>query len=168
MVSIERNQLEVIVEGEVLNKDTISKYLSEIINDKKLEETYIDLISYYGVLADKDHIVINMPEFEPYAIESGEAVLVLSNKTENNRRVLMTRKAGMKIFDKKSISGVLKFSGVFQATGPNINKVLKEIENPNHDKWSVDRASDKKRAKQFLDFVTKFIKKAVIDEYQEK
>ena len=168
LFSIERNQLEVIVEGEVLNKDTISKYLSEIISDKRLEKTYIDLISYYGVLADKDHIVINMPEFEPYAIESGEAVLVLSNKTENNRRVLMTRKAGMKIFDKKSISGVLKFSGVFQATGPNINKVLKEIENPNHDKWSVDRASDKKRAKQFLDFVTKFIKKAVIDEYQEK
>lgn len=168
LVSIYRNQLEVIVENELLNKETMATHIQTIMSDKKLSKKYMDLISYYGVLSDPTRIVRQLPKFEAYQIKEGEALLILSNKTENNRRVLMTRKAGMKIFDKKSISGVLKFSGVFQATGSTINKVLKDLENPNHDKWSIDRATDKKQAKLFLDFLTRFIKDAVTEEYQEK
>lgn len=80
----------------------------------------------------------------------------------------MTRKAGMKIFNKNRISGILKFSGIFQALGSNINTALKEIENPNHNKWSVDRAEKKEDAQKLLDHITKFIKDAVTDNYQEK
>lgn len=117
---------------------------------------------------DVGHIRVDMPAFDSFNIQEGEAFLLLSNNTNNNRKVLMTRKAGMKIFDKNRVSGVIKFSGIFQAIGPNINKVLKEMENPNHDKWSEDRSSQKKTAKEFLNFITRFIKDAVIKHYQEK
>jgi len=168
LVSINRKQLEVFMDDEFLTQKTISKHISEIKKDKRLAKRYIDLTSYYGVIEDKNHIAIDMPGYEGYGIKKGEAVLLLSNLSENNRKVLMTRKAGMKIFDKNRISGILKFSGVFYATGTNINKILKELENPNHDKWSVDRAIDKKQARLFLNHITNFIKDSVIQHYQEK
>lgn len=168
LISIHRNQLVVEVEDETLTSDTLPKYISDISTDKKLSKQYSELLSYYGVLSDGDHIVIEMPGFDFYGIEDGEAILLLSNKTENNRKVLMTRKAGMKIFDKNRISGIIKFSGVFQATGTSINRILKELENPNHDKWSVDRAMNKDQAKLFLEHITRFIKDTVIEHYQEK
>lgn len=168
LVSIEYEQLEVMVEDKVISKNSIQQYVDMIRADKKLSKQYIDLLSYYDVLADTEHIVVEFPGFEGYKIKDGEAILLLSNKTENNRKVLMTRKAGMKIFDKNRISGILKFSGVFQATGAHINKILKELENPNHDKWSVDRAQNKRQAKWFLNHVTRFIKDAVVEHFQEK
>lgn len=168
LLSINKNKLVVNVAGKKVNSATIADYLDEIKANKKLEKQYDNLVSYYDVLSDEQHIKFNMPAFPELGIEDDEAVLLLSNKGRNNRKVLMTRSAGMKIFDKKRISGILKFSGVFQATGTHINSILKSLENPNHDKWSVDRAVDKKQAKAFLKHVSDFIKQKITEQYQEK
>ena len=168
LVSIHRQQLEVSVDGDSITTETTAQYIENIKMDKKLTRQYSDLISYSGVLFDVNHIKVTMPGFAAYGIEDGEATLLLSNQVEPNRRILMTRKAGMKIFDQKYISSILKFSGIFQAKGSNINRILKEFENPNHDKWSIDRADNKKNAKLFLDHITKFIKDTVKEHFQEK
>lgn len=168
LVSLQENQLNVEVDGNVISFDKIPTYLEEISIDKKLSKLYSDLQSYYAVLQDKGHLKFELKGFESYGISPDEAVLLLSNKTENNRRVLMTRRAGMKIFDLKGFGSILKFSGVFQAKGNTINALLKQLENPNHDKWSAERHENKKMADKFLKQMNKFIRDTVKETYLEK
>lgn len=80
----------------------------------------------------------------------------------------MTRNAGMKIKDLNRISSVLKFSGIFYAHGANINRILKQLENPNHNDWSKDRAAKPKEAAKFLKAMNRFIKETIKQTYTEK
>ena len=78
------------------------------------------------------------------------------------RRVLQTRRSGMTIFERNRINGSIPFSGVFYATGRELNIFLKNLENVNHDNWSSDREDDsnRKKTEQFL--------KALYHWYKEK
>lgn len=136
------NKLEVVIDNSILlNYDTVGKVIEEIRADKKLLKKYEYLPGYYDVLQDEERKEFKLTGFEEHGIEDGEATLYTSNKGDDiNRRVLMTRNAGMKIKDLNRISSVLKFSGIFYAHGANINRILKQLENPNHNDWSKDRS----------------------------
>ncbi|RGI29684.1 hypothetical protein [Melissococcus sp. OM08-11BH] len=168
LVSIQENQLNVVVDGSTIRYENLHIYLNEIALDKKLKKVYPDIQGYYDVLQDSEHLKFEFKGFESYGINSDEATLFLSNKTENNRKVLMTRHAGMKIFDLKGFGAILKFSGIFKAKGEKINSLLKQLENPNHDKWSSERHENKKMADKFLKQMNKFIRDTVKETYLEK
>ncbi|WJP97269.1 hypothetical protein [Macrococcus bovicus] len=168
LISMKRKQLEVEICGEKLSYDQIPTYLEEIKNNKRLTKLYGDFEGYYNTLEDSDSKIFYLTGFQDFKIDENEACLILSQNDAYNRKVLMTREAGMKIFDMKSFGSLLKFSGIFQATGPNINALLKKLENPNHDKWSEERHEDKKMAKKFLNQLTYFIRQNVKDTFQEK
>jgi hypothetical protein len=167
LVSIYRGLVEVTISGDEINKSSMGRFIEKIRGDKKTARTYSDLIAYYGVLEDPNHIAVTMPAYEGYDIQTGEAILVMSNQGDNNRRALMTRSAGMKIFDQKNISGALQFSAIFMAHGKTINKELKQLENPNHDNWSKDRGDNPAKAKKLLDFIRNFVKETIIKQYKE-
>src|SRR5699024_6897449 len=75
---------------------------------------------------------------------------------------------GMKIKDLNRISSIIKFSGIFYAHGKNINRILKQLENPNHNDWSKDRSETPKKDGRFLKDMNRFIKKTIKDTYNEK
>jgi hypothetical protein len=170
LLAIWQEKLEVVIQGEIINKNAVDAHIQKIQFDEKLAKQYADILSYYTVLKDSQKIAIPLPSYHDLGIQENEAFLWLTNQEFPNRKVLMTRLSGMKIFDKNRISGTIKFSGIFHAEGGNINRVLKQIENPNHDKWSEDRAEkkDKKNVKAFLSWLTKWIKDEVKHHYQEK
>lgn len=170
LFSFYMNKLEVVINNRILlNYDTVGKVIEEIRADKKLLKKYEYLPGYYDVLQDEERKEFKLTGFEEYGIKDGEATLYTSNKGDDiNRRVLMTRNAGMKIKDLNRISSVLKFSGIFYAHGANINRILKQLENPNHNDWSKDRAAKPKEAAKFLKAMNRFIKETIKQTYTEK
>ena len=80
----------------------------------------------------------------------------------------MTREVGMKIDEQNRISSTLQFSGIFWANGEKINQLLKELENPNHDKWSEKRAADPKKMGEFLRSIRRFISTMIKNQYEQK
>ena len=101
--------------------------------------------------------------------DEGEAYLYLLNGEDLNRRVLMTRKTGMRIFEQKNISGSISFTGLLMITGTNMNTIFKEMENPAHNEWASDRyEKDPKLAKKAYADLRKFIRDTVKSNFQEQ
>ena len=169
LFSFYTNKLEVVIDNKyMLDYSKMNKIIEEIRNDKKLLRKYEYLPGYYDVLQDEDHKEFNLTGFKEYGIKDGEAILYTSNKGDVNRRVLMTRNAGMKIKDLNRISSIIKFSGIFYAYGKNINRILKQLENPNHNDWYKDRSETPKKDRKFLKDMNRFIKETIKDTYTEK
>lgn len=152
----------------------------ELMNERKLRDIYLrladttkkekpDSVSYYEVLQDDKKIVCQLDGLQEFQINPEETLLYLSaNVAHPNRRVMMSRKSGMKIYSQKGFSRTIKFSAVFCAVGDKINSILKQLENVSHDKWSPERYSDRKLASKFLKALKKSIKNAVIENCSPK
>lgn len=124
------NKLKVIVEDVVIDKTT----LPELLDD------YAELVTEN---ADKYYNVLTSPKttwFEENFFNKGLIRLGLIIEEDYPRSVAMIRKSGMKIMDRKGISGIIPFAGVMLILGDDINDFLRQIENPQHTKWEPDRA----------------------------
>lgn len=152
LVSIYKEELEVSVYGETINSESLGKIIESIDTDKLLRSEKMEFAAtqnYYKVLTSSESIVLNLPQdlVEKYAFikDVKDATLYLLNIEQANRKVLQTRKAGMKIYERGYINSIINFTGIFQATGTKLNEFLKDLENANHDKWSVDRKQGNNR-----------------------
>lgn len=174
LVSLFNNELVVEIYGDYISHENLSDSIKsiEIENltaDQKRE--FKNTTNYYKVLTDPNHVKVNFPDslVEKYGFinKADDAVLYLLDIDSANRKVLQTRKAGMKIFERSHIHGVINFSGVFQATGTELNKFLKDLENANHDKWSSDRKTGKEKrlADDFLRDLLHWYKSEVEENY---
>ncbi|NMB19064.1 MAG: hypothetical protein GX984_06400 [Erysipelothrix sp.] len=161
LVSIYFGKAEFIIEEEALTSETLNQHIQKFKDDKDFVETY----NYYSVLIDDNKVTFNLDErFEKYGYKAEDGIFYLSTSKEANRSVLMTRLSGMKIFDRRRISGSIQFNGIFRAEGKSINKFLKEMENPSHDNWNPELSSNKSLAKNLLDDLFHFFKKHVHEE----
>lgn len=176
LVALQNNKLEVIVDDETINELTLSDYLNSIKETLRIgkyvlstdeRNTFYNTYSYYLVLSSENKKIFTIPEewIEEYSFieDTNDATLYLVLDEEHpTRRVLQTRRSGMTIFERNRINGSIPFSGVFYATGRELNIFLKNLENVNHDNWSSDREDDsnRKKTEQFL--------KALYHWYKEK
>lgn len=165
MLSIYEEKLSVKIENIDINKGNIRELIYQLDNKK-----FRELKNYYSVLIDENKKIIELDErFEKYQVAKNEATLILSKKEDANRTVLMSRKAGMKIFDKNRISASIQFNGIFQAKGNILNEILKKMENPSHNDWIPDRyEEDVKKSEKLLTDIYRFIKEKVKENYEEK
>ena len=176
IVALQNNKLEVIVDDETINELTLSDYLNSIKETLRIgkyvlstdeRNTFYNTYSYYLALSSENKKIFTIPEewIEEYSFieDTNDATLYLVLDEEHpTRRVLQTRRSGMTIFERNRINGSIPFSGVFYATGRELNIFLKNLENVNHDNWSSDREDDsnRKKTEQFL--------KALYHWYKEK
>ena len=176
LVALQNNKLEVIVDDETINELTLSDYLNSIKETLRIgkyvlstdeRNTFYNTYSYYLALSSENKKIFTIPEewIEEYSFieDTNDATLYLVLDEEHpTRRVLQTRRSGMTIFERNRINGSIPFSGVFYATGRELNIFLKNLENVNHDNWSSDREDDsnRKKTEQFL--------KALYHWYKEK
>lgn len=101
--------------------------------------------------------------------EDGEATLYLMNGDDLNRRILMTRKTGMRLFEQKNINGSISFTGVLMITGSNMNSIFKQLENPAHNGWSPSRyEKDVKLAAKIYADLRKFMRDTVKELFQQQ
>ena len=158
----------------VFQKKLVVRINEFVINDENIEQLIMDLEdteenrtlkSYFAVLTSPDTVKVPYPAMtykRKLTFDEGEAHLYLLNGEDLNRRVLMTRKTGMRIFEQKNISGSISFTGLLMITGTNMNTIFKEMENPAHNEWASDRyEKDPKLAKKAYADLRKFIRDTV-------
>ncbi|MCD5460797.1 hypothetical protein ACXO18_06815 [Lactobacillus delbrueckii subsp. bulgaricus] len=156
-------KLRVYLNDEPIDAKKIKKTYLNKLNAHKQKKDKPNSVSYYEVLHDDNKIICHLNGLQDFGVAPEETLLFISANIENpNRRVLMSRKSGMKIYDQKGFSRTIKFSAIFCAVGDRINSILKQVENVSHDKWSPERYPDPQYANRFLRALRKSIKDAVI------
>lgn len=167
-ITIMNQQLIVRINDFEINHENITGLIDGLEDTK---ENRI-LKNYCEVLQSEKTIKIPYPEKKYKGgihFEEGEAELYLINGEDLNRRVLMTRKTGMRLFEQANISGTISFTGILRITGNNMNNIFKEMENPAHDKWEPNRyEADPKLADKIFADLRRFIRETVKENFQEK
>ncbi|MBU8791146.1 MULTISPECIES: hypothetical protein [Oceanobacillus] len=167
-ITVFQKKLVVKVNDMEINDHNIGQLIGELEDTKENQE----LKNYFQLLTSSKTIVIPYPAKkykQGIQFEEGEAELLLMNGEDLNRRVLMTRKTGMRIFEQKNISGSISFTGILMITGANMNNIFKQMENPAHNEWSESRyEKDPKLAKEIYTELRKFIRDTVKEKFQEQ
>lgn len=166
-ITIYENKLIVKINGFEINNNNIG----ELINKLEENEENRNLKNYFKILISDKTLKIPYPA-KKYGNEisfyEGEANLYLLNGEELNRKVLMTRKNGMSIYEQGHISGSISFTGILRITGKNMNNIFKQMENPAHNEWSPNRyEKNPKLADRIFKDLRKFIRDSVKENFQE-
>ncbi|WP_339252956.1 hypothetical protein NSQ43_03210 [Sporosarcina sp. FSL W8-0480] len=166
-ITIHQKKLIVRIEDEVISHENLGKLIQSLDETK---EEYRHVKSYYEVLISDKALSIPSPKRMYKTIgtfEEGEATLYIMKGDDLNRRVLMTRKAGMRLFEQNRISGSISFTGILIITGRHMNQVFKQMENPAHTLWEPNRyePSPKDAERAFSD-LRKFVRETVQKTFQ--
>lgn len=155
LMSIYRSQLNVIVGDNFINSQTLSKYIKRY--GLKLKQTS----SYYKVLTCLDTEVY---EKNFHNMGTLKLRVLISPDEKLNRKVLVTRNLGMKLFDLGNISRSISFSGILEMEGKVLNEYFREMETPAHDKWNPKLyKKNPKEAKKYLDELKNWIREIVLE-----
>lgn len=167
-ITVIQNKLVVKINDFEINHENIASLIDELDDS----EENIILKNYFELFASNLTVKIPYPAQKykhDIRFDEGEATLYLLNGEDLNRRVLMTRKTGMRIFEQKNISGTISFTGILMITGSHMNNIFKQMENPAHNEWSEERyEKDPKVAKKIYADLRKFIRDTVKEQFQEK
>lgn len=154
LLSIYRNQLSVKVGNHEINSESLPEYME--MYSYKIKETY----SFYQVLTDPNTKTFKK-EFHRLGILK---LKVLVNSHEKlNRKILITRTNGMKLFNIGNISKLISFSGILELEGHEINAYFREMETPAHDKWLPSRYSkNPEQAKRYYNELKQWLRDTVL------
>ena len=136
----------------------IERYTERKIERPDLRKGYADV--YYRVLTGDEETcpTFTMTVDKPGMRGELQLRLMISEDLQTCRRVAMIRETGMKILDKDRINGVIPFGGTVYIKGQELNGYLRNLENPQHMEWEVERADRPEEARKLLSSFTKFIK----------
>lgn len=162
LIAIYNNNLTVKIDDVIISSSTLYNVINNFkINEKKNYKKSIG--DYYNVLISTTEFDHNLDSFysEETFKDLGEFELRILYD-DLNRRVLMSRSNGMKIFDLDRLPSVLKFSAVFILKSEKLNSYFREMETPQHNNWEPDRHSDP-NAKHVLSELKKLIRNKIIE-----
>ncbi len=169
MVAVVREKLEVEIidninpeNSQIITKDGIEriiKYLSTLSGNKK----FINEIEYikiqHNLLTNENAIV---KEVSIDADNYVEVYALLSEHSFGHKKVISMRKQLMLIQDTKLSNGsIYKFDAMAIYQGVKINKILREAEPPEHNKWikkNIRNNEDKEYYSKALTVTEKFLK----------
>lgn len=169
LVSLVKGKLIVNVQGEIIDKSSLPKYMSEL-NPFDGEEIK-DLLEYYHLLTSHDpkikKITLDREIYgKRYGFDNGECTLYLRESEGLNRKIMITRRAGMRILEQNRISGSIEFTGVLIIDGANMNEAFKKMEVPSHDAWEPGRCrGEEKRYINILNDLRRYLRDTVRECY---
>ena len=176
MVSIVKEKLVVKVCDQLVDAAFVEEYfrVKSTVDRKLLDSDMVQLLDYYRILTNADgdtlHIVLDSEEYgKQFGFEDGECELYLRKSPELNRKILLTRKTGMKIREQNNISGSIVFSGVLYMSGLNMNKMFRDMEGPAHNKWEANQqAANYLEQKEALRKFKQYLKQQVVENFADK
>ena len=164
MSAIVFETLEIEVDGVVINRTTLRDivFSDEYINKRNRKS----IVSQYLLLTDKEHRFEDIITIDNY----GTATLYLlefsgENESLSTNNCVMIRYPYMKIKEISRIS-TLPCSAMCIIDDNNLNKVLRNIENPQHTDWEFKRIEDeaeKTEVKAIYDELINNIKQLIYD-----
>lgn len=113
----------------------------------------------YQLLASPD---VHSALFKLSGYEGYVDVRFLLGSPDYDRRITVVRAPGMKIFDKDHISGKIAFTGMVIVCGDGLNKLFKNLENPAHTEWEINRSVEGAKAMKDLFAFCKGLLKSLV------
>lgn len=154
MMAILEEKLEVLVQDIVINKDTIESIIEEYFT----EDTSLLTLSYYKAIVGKgENTHFKEDDFKGM----GKIKLYLLLDENLPKKVAYIRSNGMKIIDKDRFRVTQQFAGVLYFEGKEINKFIRSLENPSHDKIEYKRHERSTYAKGLLADLSAWIRDIV-------
>lgn len=132
LMSIHKNLLSVTVGRQKLEHSTLPKYLETY--SAKMKNAYW----YYQVLISKETKEFS---YDFHGMGVLKLRILVDSSKQLNKKILITRSSGMKLFYLGNMSKVISFSGILEMEGKELNEFFREMENPSHDKWEPGRHS---------------------------
>ena len=132
LMSIHKNLLSVTVDNKVIDNSTLASYLSTY--NSKIKNAYW----YYQVLVRPETKVFKK---DFHGMGTLKLSVLVDPSEKLNRKILITRSSGMKLFALGNMSRIISFSGVLEMEGKELNEFFREMETPAHDKWLPSRHS---------------------------
>ena len=90
-----------------------------------------------------------------------ELRLLVDPNEKLDRKILIVRKAGMKLFRLGNISRLIPFTGILELKGKNLNSYFRAMETVAHDNWEPGRHSNPKQAKEYYEEIKEWIRDIV-------
>lgn len=145
LVAIWDEKLEIRVNGYVINKNTLPSVVenySKTLNDNTK--------MCFNLLADTSTEWHKLPVKLSGTMPLGDIKFGFKLLVNGTNKVSMIRSSGMKILDKTNLCPSLRFVGMAIIEGEHLNSLLRNLENPSHNKWEPQRSLDPAVSKELL------------------
>lgn len=137
LVSIYRDKLRVKVQGREISKAT----LGAVVND--------NAANYYKILTGDNAVKTFETDF--HGLGKLKLGVLVDPNAKLNRRVLIVRKSGMKLFELDRFPRTLNFTAILELEGDKLNAFFRHMETPDHTNWQPTRhPTYPVKAKQYL------------------
>lgn len=159
LMSIYKGHLRIKVQNSEINSKTLGSYMQRVHRDcpGPTKGTY----GNYLCLTRTEDVKTYSMDFH----EMGTLHLrILVDPNEKlDRKVLIVRKAGMKLFRLGNISKLVPFTGILELKGKDINNYFRSMETVAHDNWEPGRHADPKQAKRYYEEIKEWIRDIVAE-----
>lgn len=132
LMAIHKDLLSVIVADKKIDSSTLTKYLG--VYNAKIKNAFW----YYQVLIRPETKVFTR---DFHGLGTLKLSVLVDSSEKLNRKILITRSSGMKLFALGNMSRIISFSGILEMEGKELNEFFREMETPAHDKWLPSRHS---------------------------
>lgn len=162
LISIYNEKLEVTVSGIKINKENLHELIEEyIVPNKNKKVSYKTCYSNYLVLTSSE---TKQFEKEFHGLGTLKLSVLVNPDLDLDKRILRTRRSGMKLFARTGVSKAITFSGILELEGDSLKKYFKDLEPPTHDKWEADRNKQNPiEAQEYIDEISKWEQEIIWD-----
>lgn len=159
MYAIFKSTLEVVVNDVHINKDTLGK----IVNSQSVDVNQTTLEMYNILTSESVHV------FDEDILNKNnkDIEIRLLIREESSRKISVIRKPWMKIKELTGFQRAYQFSGVVIITSNQLNELLRNAENPQHNNWETGRIFNNETLKKNIDYALSEISKRVRNRLDE-
>lgn len=148
LVAIYRDNLQVTVQREHITRNTLGKFVTG------------DVANYYKILTDDGDV--RNAELDFHGMGKLKLRALFDDNVKLNRRVLIVRKNGMKLFELDRFPKALNFTAILELEGNDLNAFFREIETPDHTDWEPSRhPTRRKDATKYLAELKSWTRKTI-------
>lgn len=154
LMSIYNKKLTVAMNSIYIDEKNLSGYIERY--ETKLRQA----TSYFKVLSSQDTKTFTR---DFHGLGTLKLRVLVKPEDKLNRKILVTRTSGMKLFAIGNISRLISFSGILEMQGKDLNEYFREMETPAHDKWIPGRyTKNPEQAKEYHDELKQWIRDTVL------
>ena len=148
LVAVHRDKLRVKVQEQVIDKNNLGKFVTD------------NAANYYKILTGNDSVKFFETDF--HGMGKLKLGVLTDSNAKLNRKVLIVRKSGMKLFELDRFSRTLNFTAILELEGLKLNAFFRQMETPDHTNWEPTRhPTYPKLAKQYLAELKSWVRETI-------
>lgn len=157
LMSIYYGRLRVKIQNNEINAKTLGAYIERIHRNYPYpaKGTY----GNYLCLTRTEDVKSFSKNF--HGMGTLELKILVDPNEKLDRKVLIVRKAGMRLFRLGNISKLIPFTGILELKGKELNSYFRSMETVAHDNWEPARHANPKQAKKYYEEIKEWIRSIV-------